>query len=171
VLSRAIDSASPPGDRRPRHPDEPAWKAADTEEKVRDLAAGPGAIIVCGRFEGVDQRVIESRQLEEISVGDFILSGGEPAAMMLLDAMVRLLPGVMGNEAFGRGGEFRERPAGASALYAAAGLRRPGDSGRSDLRQPRGKIAQVAARSRRRRLTKAPDARTCFAEGNQPVVK
>ena len=64
--------------------------------RVRELAAGPGVIILCGRFEGIDQRVIEALGLEEVSVGDVILSGGEPAALMLLDACVRLLPGVMG---------------------------------------------------------------------------
>jgi tRNA (guanine37-N1)-methyltransferase len=64
---------------------------------VRDLAAGSGVVIVCGRFEGVDQRVIDSRELEEVSIGDYILSGGEPAAMILLDAVIRVLPGVMGN--------------------------------------------------------------------------
>ena len=64
---------------------------------MRELAAGDGAVIVCGRFEGVDQRVIEARQLEEVSIGDYILSGGEPAALTLLDAVVRILPGVMGN--------------------------------------------------------------------------
>jgi tRNA (guanine37-N1)-methyltransferase len=73
---------------------------------VRELAAGPGAVIVCGRFEGVDQRVIEARGLEEVSVGDFILSGGEPAALVLLDAVVRLLPGVMGNERSGEEESF-----------------------------------------------------------------
>jgi tRNA (guanine37-N1)-methyltransferase len=58
---------------------------------------GDGAVIICGRFEGVDQRVIDSRHLEEISIGDYILSGGEPAAMILMDAIIRVLPGVMGN--------------------------------------------------------------------------
>ncbi len=67
-----------------------------TQSKVRELAAGPGPLIVCGRFEGVDQRVIEARQLEEVSVGDYVLSGGEIAAMALIDACVRLLPGIMG---------------------------------------------------------------------------
>src|SRR5580692_8626413 len=67
-----------------------------TQSRVRELASGPGALIVCGRFEGVDQRVIEARQLEEISIGDYVLSGGEIAAMALIDACVRLLPGVMG---------------------------------------------------------------------------
>ena len=67
-----------------------------TQSRVAELAAGPGPLIVCGRFEGIDQRVIEARRLEEISVGDYVLSGGEIAAMALLDACVRLLPGVMG---------------------------------------------------------------------------
>src|SRR6201996_6720212 len=67
-----------------------------TQSYVRDLAAGPGALIVCGRFEGVDQRVIEARGLEEVSIGDYVLSGGEIAALALIDACVRLLPGVMG---------------------------------------------------------------------------
>jgi tRNA (guanine37-N1)-methyltransferase len=68
------------------------------QARVRSLAAGPGAVLLCGRFEGVDQRVIEARGLEEVSVGDFVLSGGEPAAMTLIDACVRLLPGVVGAE-------------------------------------------------------------------------
>ncbi len=68
-----------------------------TQEKVRELAAGEGVVIVCGRFEGVDQRVIDARNLEEVSIGDYVLSGGEPAALTLLDAVIRILPGVMGN--------------------------------------------------------------------------
>jgi tRNA (guanine37-N1)-methyltransferase len=68
-----------------------------TQSRVRELATGPGALIVCGRFEGVDQRVIEARQLEEVSIGDYVLSGGEIAAMALIDACVRLLPGVDGS--------------------------------------------------------------------------
>ena len=63
---------------------------------VRRLAAGPGVVLLCGRYEGIDQRVIEARALEEVSIGDYVLSGGEPAALVLLDACVRLLPGVMG---------------------------------------------------------------------------
>jgi tRNA (guanine37-N1)-methyltransferase len=63
---------------------------------VRDLASGPGVLLLCGRFEGVDERVIEARRLEEISLGDYVLSGGEPAAFALVDACVRLLPGVIG---------------------------------------------------------------------------
>jgi tRNA (guanine37-N1)-methyltransferase len=100
VLAAAIDHATAQGDMRPRLLMSPRGKPL-TQAKVRDLAAGPGAVIVCGRFEGVDQRVIEARGLEEVSIGDYILSGGEPAALVLLDAVVRLLPGVMGNEASG----------------------------------------------------------------------
>jgi len=69
-----------------------------TQDLVRDLAAGPGVTLLCGRYEGVDQRVLEARDVLEVSVGDYILSGGEPAALVLMDAVVRLLPGVMGNE-------------------------------------------------------------------------
>jgi tRNA (guanine37-N1)-methyltransferase len=79
-----------------------------TQSRVRELAAGPGALIVCGRFEGVDQRVIEARQLEEVSIGDYVLSGGEIAAMALIDACVRLLPGVMGKTESGAEESFSE---------------------------------------------------------------
>ncbi|MCG6114658.1 MAG: tRNA (guanosine(37)-N1)-methyltransferase TrmD [Mesorhizobium sp.] len=96
ILARAIDHASPEGDTRPRLLMSPRGKPL-TQARVRQLADGPGAVILCGRFEGVDQRVIDARQLEEVSIGDYILSGGEIAALVLLDATVRLLPGVMGN--------------------------------------------------------------------------
>jgi tRNA (guanine37-N1)-methyltransferase len=69
-----------------------------TQARIRELSAGPGMMLLCGRFEGVDQRVIEARQIEEICIGDYILSGGELAAMVMIDASVRLLPGVMGAE-------------------------------------------------------------------------
>ncbi|MBX3572044.1 MAG: tRNA (guanosine(37)-N1)-methyltransferase TrmD [Mesorhizobium sp.] len=97
VLGSAIDHAAAGGDPRPKLLMSPRGKPL-TQARVRELAAGPGVVIVCGRFEGVDQRVIEARNLEEVSIGDYILSGGEPAALVLLDAVVRLLPGVMGNE-------------------------------------------------------------------------
>ncbi len=67
------------------------------QDRVRELSRGPGVTLLCGRFEGVDERVIEARNLEEISLGDFVLSGGEPAAIVLIDACVRLLAGVLGN--------------------------------------------------------------------------
>jgi tRNA (guanine37-N1)-methyltransferase len=94
VLAAAIDAADIAPD-RPRLLMSPRGRPL-TQSRVRQLAEGPGPLIVCGRFEGVDQRVIEARQLEEISVGDYVLSGGEIAAMALIDACVRMLPGVMG---------------------------------------------------------------------------
>ena len=107
VLARAIDHASPQGDARPRLLMSPRGMPL-TQRRVRQLAEGPGALIVCGRFEGVDERVIGARGLEEVSLGDYILSGGEPAAIALLDAVVRLLPGVMGNEASGEEESFEK---------------------------------------------------------------
>ena len=94
VLAKAIDDATIAAD-RPRLLMSPRGTPL-TQARVKALAEGPGPLIVCGRFEGIDQRVIEARQLEEISVGDYVLSGGEIAAMALIDACVRLLPGVMG---------------------------------------------------------------------------
>src|ERR1044071_3192057 len=97
VLARAIDST---GEGRPRLVMSPRGTPL-TQRRVAELAAGPGAVVVCGRFEGVDERVISARGLEEVSLGDFVLSGGEIAALALIDACVRLLPGVMGKEASG----------------------------------------------------------------------
>ncbi len=95
VLAAAIDSVSHQNDPRPRLLMSPRGRPL-TQSRVRALAAGPGAVIVCGRFEGVDERVIEARNLEEISIGDYVLAGGEVAAMVLLEAVVRLIPGVLG---------------------------------------------------------------------------
>ena len=98
VLANAIDSIA--DDNRPRLLMSPRGKPL-TQKRVREIASGDGVVIVCGRFEGVDQRVIEARNLEEVSIGDYILSGGEPAALTLLDAVVRIIPGVMGNDLSG----------------------------------------------------------------------
>lgn len=95
VVARAFD-ALPAVEGRPRLLMSPRG-APLTQARVAEFAAGPGPIIICGRFEGVDQRVIDARNLEEVSVGDYVLSGGEIAAFVLIDACVRLLPGVMGN--------------------------------------------------------------------------
>jgi tRNA (guanine37-N1)-methyltransferase len=110
VLAVAIDAAdatpaSPKG--RPRLLMSPRGRPL-TQSAVAELAAGPGAVIVCGRFEGVDQRVIEARGLEEVSIGDYVLSGGELAALALIDACVRLLPGVMGSQASGADESFSD---------------------------------------------------------------
>lgn len=95
VLAAAIDAVSPINDPRPRLLMSPRGTPL-TQQRVRALAAGPGAVLICGRFEGIDERVIEARNLEEISIGDYVLAGGEVAAMVLLEAVVRLIPGVLG---------------------------------------------------------------------------
>jgi tRNA (guanine37-N1)-methyltransferase len=100
VLGPALDAAVPADDPRPKLLMSPRGRPL-TQDFVRKLAAGPGVAIVCGRFEGVDERVIEARGLTEVSIGDYVLSGGEIAAMALLDSVVRLLPGVMGKDASG----------------------------------------------------------------------
>jgi tRNA (guanine37-N1)-methyltransferase len=94
ILARAIDASPNFG---PRLLMSPRGKPL-TQSRVREIASGPGCMIICGRFEGIDQRVIDQRQLEEVSIGDYVLSGGEPAALVLLDAVIRLLPGVMGHD-------------------------------------------------------------------------
>ena len=96
VVARALDAVAAEGDGvRPVLAMTPRG-APLTQARVRQLAAGPGAIILCGRFEGFDERLFAARDIEQISIGDYILSGGEAAALVLLDACVRLLPGVMG---------------------------------------------------------------------------
>ncbi len=98
IVAAALDKAVASGPERPRILLSPRGKPL-SQARIRSLSEGPGAILVCGRFEGVDERVIEARGLEEVSLGDFVLSGGEIAAIALIDACVRLLPGVMGAEA------------------------------------------------------------------------
>jgi tRNA (guanine37-N1)-methyltransferase len=114
VLAAAIDAADIASDRakdrpkgRPRLLMSPRGRPL-TQSQIMELAAGPGPLIVCGRFEGVDQRVIAARGLEEVSIGDYVLSGGEIAAMALIDACVRLLPGVMGKPNSGSEESFSE---------------------------------------------------------------
>jgi tRNA (guanine37-N1)-methyltransferase len=110
VLAEAIDAAdrdAGPSKNRPRLLMSPRGRPL-TQSLVAEIAAGPGPLIVCGRFEGIDQRVIAARRLEEVSVGDYVLSGGEIAAMALLDACVRLLPGVMGKLASGADESFSD---------------------------------------------------------------
>jgi tRNA (guanine37-N1)-methyltransferase len=106
VLAAAIDAADP-GIARPRLVMSPRGTPL-TQARVAALAAGPGALIVCGRFEGIDQRVIDARGLEEVSIGDYVLSGGEIAAMTVIDACVRLLPGVMGKPESGTDESFSD---------------------------------------------------------------
>lgn len=107
VVAAAVDAASGPGDTRPRWLMSPRGKPFD-QQMAAELAEGPGIVLVAGRFEGVDERVIEARGLTEVSIGDYVLSGGEIAALAILDASVRLLPGVMGNAASGESESFRD---------------------------------------------------------------
>jgi tRNA (guanine37-N1)-methyltransferase len=100
VLAASLDAGLAPDDPRPRLLMSPRGTTL-TQQMARAFAGGPGLVIVCGRFEGVDERVIEGRGLTEVSVGDYILSGGEIAALTLLDSCVRLLPGVMGKDESG----------------------------------------------------------------------
>ena len=102
VLAAALDSV---GDARPLLAMSPRG-APLTQRRVRDLAAGPGIAVLCGRFEGIHERLFEARAIETVSIGDYILSGGEVAAMVLLDACVRLLPGVMGAASSGEDESF-----------------------------------------------------------------
>jgi tRNA (guanine37-N1)-methyltransferase len=106
VLAAAIDAADIAPD-RPRLLMSPRGQPL-TQSRVMELAGGSGPLIVCGRFEGVDERVIQGRGLEEVSIGDYVLSGGEIAAMVLIDACVRLLPGVMGKQASGTEESFSD---------------------------------------------------------------
>ncbi len=105
VLARAIDAAT--ADDRPCLLMSPRGTPL-TQERVAALAKGDGVMVVCGRYEGIDERVIVARGLEEVSVGDYVLSGGEIAALALIDACVRLLPGVMGKEASGTEESFAD---------------------------------------------------------------
>jgi tRNA (guanine37-N1)-methyltransferase len=96
ILAKAIDGSVREDDPRPKLLMSPRGRPF-TQTMAHEFAEGPGAVIVCGRFEGIDQRVIDARNLMEVSIGDYILSGGEIAAITMLDAIVRLIPGVMGN--------------------------------------------------------------------------
>ena len=102
VLAAAIDAVA---DGRPILAMTPRGKPL-TQARVRELAAGEGAILLCGRFEGFDERIFEGRDIEEVSIGDYVLSGGELGAMVLVDACVRLLPGVMGAASSGEEESF-----------------------------------------------------------------
>ena len=105
VLARAVDAAG--SDDRPRLLMSPRGRPL-TQQRVIELSGGAGVVLVCGRFEGVDERAIEARGLEEVSVGDYVLSGGEIAALVLIDACVRLIPGVMGDANSGHDESFSD---------------------------------------------------------------
>jgi tRNA (guanine37-N1)-methyltransferase len=107
VLARALDATGAGADGRPRLLMSPRGCPL-TQSRVEALARGPGAVLICGRFEGVDERLIEARGVEEVSIGDYVLAGGEVAAMVLLEACVRLIPGVMGSAESGAEESFAQ---------------------------------------------------------------
>jgi tRNA (guanine37-N1)-methyltransferase len=107
VLAAAIDHAKRVQPNAPILAMTPRGKPI-SQARIRELSAGPGVTILCGRFEGFDERIFEGREVEEVSVGDIVLSGGEPAALMVLDACIRLLPGVMGAASSGTEESFEE---------------------------------------------------------------
>lgn len=166
ILAKAIDAVAPQGDARPKLLMSPRGRPL-TQQRVRTLATGPGAMILCGRFEGVDQRIIEARDLEEVSIGDYILSGGEPAALVLLDAVVRLLPGVMGNAASGTEESFE------NGLLEHPHYTRPQDFEGRPIPEvlTSGNHARIAAwrRGEAERLT--AERRPDLLSGPQPVTK
>ncbi|MBL6453700.1 tRNA (guanosine(37)-N1)-methyltransferase TrmD [Belnapia sp. T6] len=116
VVDAALGAALAEGPVRPAVVLTPRGVPLD-QAMVREFSAGPGLVLLCGRFEGIDQRVIDSRGLREVSIGDYVLSGGEPAALVLLDACVRLLPGVMGAAASGEEESFSAGPNGGLLEY------------------------------------------------------
>ena len=136
VIAASLDAAAPPDDPRPRLVMSPRGRPF-TQAQARAWAAGPGLIILCPRFEGVDERIVEARGLIEVSIGDYVLSGGEIAALAILDACVRLIPGVMGKDASGEEESFEKRPARISALYAPSRMGGPRNSRRAALGRPR----------------------------------
>jgi tRNA (guanine37-N1)-methyltransferase len=105
VLAASLDAHIGPDDDRPRLLMSPRGRPL-TQARIRTLVSGPGVIMLCGRFEGVDERIIAARRLEEVSIGDYVLSGGELAALVLMDACVRLLPGIMGDAVSGHDESF-----------------------------------------------------------------
>jgi tRNA (guanine37-N1)-methyltransferase len=107
VLAASLDAALAPGDARPRLVMSPRGRPF-RQSQAREWAAGPGLVILCPRFEGVDERIIEARGLIETSIGDYVLSGGEIAAFAILDACVRLIPGVMGKTESGVSESFED---------------------------------------------------------------
>ena len=107
VIAASLDATIAADDARPKLLMSPRGRPF-TQSDARAWASGPGLVLLCARFEGVDERVIEGRGFREVSIGDYVLSGGELAALVLLDACVRLLPGVMGKEASGHEESFAD---------------------------------------------------------------
>ena len=148
VLAAALDSVA---DGRPMLALTPRG-APLTQARVRELAAGEGVILLCGRFEGFDERIFDARPIEPVSIGDYVLSGGELGAMVILDACVRLLPGVMGAASSGEEESFETGASRISALYPACYMGRAHDP-RSAAVGGSCEDRGVATRTRGRRYT------------------
>ncbi len=148
VLAAALDSVA---DGRPMLALTPRG-APLTQVRVREIAAGEGVILLCGRFEGFDERIFEARPIEPVSIGDYVLSGGELGAMAILDACVRLLPGVMGAASSGEEESFETGASGISALYPTSDMGRAHDP-RSAAVGGSCEDRGVATRTRGRRYT------------------
>mgnify|MGYP001039031361 FL=1 len=168
VAAAAIDAVDRAG--RPLIYLSPRGRRLD-QARVRELAAGPGAVLLCGRFEGLDQRVIEARGIEEISLGDFVLAGGEIAAMALLEAVVRLIPGVLGDHASTTEESFTEglleyplytRPQSFEGLSIPDVLN---GGNHSEIAKYRLRLAQEATRTRR------PDLWALYEKAREPFEK
>ena len=145
VLAASLDAAVEPHDPRPRLVMSARGRPF-TQSRAREWAAGPGLVILCPRFEGIDERIIEARGLVEVSIGDYVLSGGEIAALAILDACVRLIPGVMGKEASGADESFERGLLEYPHYHAPARMGRPRHSRRAAQGRPREDRRVAAAR-------------------------
>ena len=148
VAAAAIDAVTPAAARRGRCSASPRAARPWSRSGCANWPEGPGAILFCARFEGLDERVIKARRMEEVSLGDFVLAGGEVAAMALIEACVRLIPGVLGEDAVRRRGEFRAGLAGISAVYPAPDLRGGRDPAGARLGRPCGHRPLAQGRGR-----------------------
>ncbi len=155
VLAASLDAAAASDDPRPRLIMSPRGQPF-TQAQARRWSEGPGLVIVCPRFEGVDERVIEARGLIEVSIGDYVLSGGEIAALAILDACVRLIPGVMAKEDSGYEESFEHGLLGISALHSPARMGRSRHSRCAALWRPREDRSLAPLRGRAHHARETP---------------
>ena len=155
VLGPSLDAAVGAGRCAPAPDHEPARGALQAGSGAA-MGGGTGLVILCPRFEGVDERVIEARGLIEVSIGDYVLSGGEIAALAILDACVRLIPGVMGKEQSGAEESFETGSARVPALYPSARVGRPRDPRRAALRRSRQDRGMATRRGRAHHARETP---------------
>ena len=162
VLAASLDAALARGDPRPRIIMSPRGRPF-RQALAREWAAGPGLVILCPRFEGVDERIIEGRGLIELSIGDYVLSGGDVAALAVLDVCVRLIPGVMGKSEVRRLRELRKWPARISAIYTSARV--------GGARDPRGDAVGRPRQDRRVATRRGPSHHARAPARSQPMKR